>query len=196
MKELSCPFCGKKQSQVNKLIAGPGVNICDECVDLCNDILDSERIDNEKKHSVVNLPKSRPRKAVIPGPLELVPADVLAKTNEALNALIAALDPSGRNTDAEPFYKALLCLQQHAHGSEDKSLLHVLSVLAECYLLKKEEACCLATLEWIVAIIDKHEELKPELNEALNKLLLIQIRLGHRDEAEKTLQRLNYESEA
>lgn len=55
---------------------------------------------------------------------------------------------------------------------------------------------CLATLEWIVAIIDKHEELKPELNEALKKLLLIQIRLGHRDEAEKTLQRLNYESEA
>ena len=34
---LKCSFCGKSQKQVKKLIAGPGVYICDECVDLCND---------------------------------------------------------------------------------------------------------------------------------------------------------------
>ena len=37
-----CSFCGKSQRQVKKLIAGPGVYICDECIDLCNEIIDEE----------------------------------------------------------------------------------------------------------------------------------------------------------
>ena len=40
--KLSCSFCGKKQSQVKKLIAGPNIYICNECVDFCNDILVEE----------------------------------------------------------------------------------------------------------------------------------------------------------
>ena len=43
---LKCSFCGKSQEQVRKLIAGPGVYICDECVDLCNEILDEELFNN------------------------------------------------------------------------------------------------------------------------------------------------------
>ncbi|MGG6270354.1 ATP-dependent protease ATP-binding subunit ClpX [Leptolyngbya sp. AN03gr2] len=43
---LKCSFCGKSQEQVRKLIAGPGVYICDECVDLCNEILDEELFDS------------------------------------------------------------------------------------------------------------------------------------------------------
>jgi ATP-dependent Clp protease ATP-binding subunit ClpX len=39
---VKCSFCGKSQKQVKKLIAGPGVYICDECIDLCNDILEEE----------------------------------------------------------------------------------------------------------------------------------------------------------
>jgi ATP-dependent Clp protease ATP-binding subunit ClpX len=39
---LKCPFCGKSQKQVKKLIAGPGVYICDECIDLCNEIIEEE----------------------------------------------------------------------------------------------------------------------------------------------------------
>lgn len=39
---LKCSFCGKSQRQVRKLIAGPGVYICDECIDLCNDIVEDE----------------------------------------------------------------------------------------------------------------------------------------------------------
>ncbi|MGK7903403.1 MAG: ATP-dependent protease ATP-binding subunit ClpX [Hormoscilla sp.] len=42
---LKCSFCGKSQEQVRKLIAGPGVYICDECVELCNEILDEELFD-------------------------------------------------------------------------------------------------------------------------------------------------------
>jgi ATP-dependent Clp protease ATP-binding subunit ClpX len=44
---LKCSFCGKSQEQVRKLIAGPGVYICDECIDLCNEILDEELIDSQ-----------------------------------------------------------------------------------------------------------------------------------------------------
>ena len=39
-EQLLCSFCGKSQRQVKKLIAGPGVYICDECIDLCNEIID------------------------------------------------------------------------------------------------------------------------------------------------------------
>ena len=39
---LKCSFCGKSQKQVKKLIAGPGVYICDECIDLCTEIIEEE----------------------------------------------------------------------------------------------------------------------------------------------------------
>ena len=48
-KILKCSFCGKTQDQVKKLIAGPEVYICDECVELCNEILDDEFLDNKEK---------------------------------------------------------------------------------------------------------------------------------------------------
>src|SRR4030095_4828822 len=41
-EQLLCSFCGKSQRQVKKLIAGPGVYICDECIDLCNEHIDEE----------------------------------------------------------------------------------------------------------------------------------------------------------
>ena len=39
---LKCSFCGKHQKTVKKLIAGPGVYICDECIDLCNEVIEEE----------------------------------------------------------------------------------------------------------------------------------------------------------
>jgi ATP-dependent Clp protease ATP-binding subunit ClpX len=43
LSNLNCSFCGKSQKEVKKLIAGPGVYICDECIDLCNDIIEEEK---------------------------------------------------------------------------------------------------------------------------------------------------------
>ena len=40
--QLKCSFCGKSQEQVRKLVAGPGVYICDECIELCNEIIEEE----------------------------------------------------------------------------------------------------------------------------------------------------------
>ncbi|MBF2085352.1 ATP-dependent protease ATP-binding subunit ClpX [Thermoleptolyngbya sp. C42_A2020_037] len=54
---LKCSFCGKSQEQVRKLIAGPGVYICDECVDLCNEILDEELFDSSS-----TVPQPSPRR--------------------------------------------------------------------------------------------------------------------------------------
>ena len=48
---LKCSFCSKSQDQVRKLIAGPGVYICDECIDLCNEILDEELIETQAKNN-------------------------------------------------------------------------------------------------------------------------------------------------
>jgi ATP-dependent Clp protease ATP-binding subunit ClpX len=53
---LKCSFCGKSQKQVIKLIAGPGVYICDECIELCTEIIEEEKIDTIESSNDVNLP--------------------------------------------------------------------------------------------------------------------------------------------
>ncbi|MGB8361175.1 MAG: ClpX C4-type zinc finger protein, partial [Acidimicrobiia bacterium] len=53
---LKCSFCGKSQKQVKKLIAGPGVYICDECIDLCNEIIEEE-FSSSEEISFTELPK-------------------------------------------------------------------------------------------------------------------------------------------
>tara|TARA_B100001778_G_scaffold201190_1_gene166143 strand:- start:176 stop:1441 length:1266 start_codon:yes stop_codon:yes gene_type:complete len=57
-KLLHCSFCGKNQNEVNKLIAGPSVFICDECVDLCNEII-SDELEEKSLKSRENLPKPK-----------------------------------------------------------------------------------------------------------------------------------------
>jgi ATP-dependent Clp protease ATP-binding subunit ClpX len=62
---LQCSFCGKSQKEVKKLIAGPTVYICDECIGLCNDII-AEEVDREESWSTGGpLPKPREIKAVL-----------------------------------------------------------------------------------------------------------------------------------
>lgn len=56
--QLTCSFCGKSQDEVKKLIAGPTVYICDECIELCNDIIDEEsRLDQTSDPELKHLPK-------------------------------------------------------------------------------------------------------------------------------------------
>lgn len=54
---LCCSFCGKSQKEVKKLIAGPGVYICDECIELCNDIIAEEREREESTKTSLKVPK-------------------------------------------------------------------------------------------------------------------------------------------
>jgi ATP-dependent Clp protease ATP-binding subunit ClpX len=57
-EQLLCSFCGKSQRQVKKLIAGPGVYICDECIDLCNEIIDEE-LTSPSHLDLDNLPRPK-----------------------------------------------------------------------------------------------------------------------------------------
>ncbi|MDD7182158.1 ATP-dependent Clp protease ATP-binding subunit ClpX [Peptostreptococcus porci] len=57
-KQYKCSFCGKSQDQVKRIIAGPGVYICDECVDLCGEII-KEEIDENAELQAGNLPKPK-----------------------------------------------------------------------------------------------------------------------------------------
>lgn len=69
---LKCSFCGKSQDQVRKLIAGPGVYICDECIDLCTEILDEELVDSQGNPRHSNEPSRKsgtaPQKSSKPAP--------------------------------------------------------------------------------------------------------------------------------
>lgn len=58
-KLLYCSFCGKSQNEVRKLIAGPSVYVCDECVELCNDIIRDELLEDEKVVGNGALPKPK-----------------------------------------------------------------------------------------------------------------------------------------
>ena len=48
--KLKCSFCGKTQNQVHKLIAGPGVYICDQCIELCSEIIEEEYNDGDARY--------------------------------------------------------------------------------------------------------------------------------------------------
>ena len=63
---LSCSFCGKGQREVRKLIAGPTVYICDECIKLCNDIIaeESEREENRLRSRSPLRSRSRPSSTI------------------------------------------------------------------------------------------------------------------------------------
>jgi len=63
-KLLYCSFCGKSQHEVRKLIAGPSVFICDECVELCNDII-REELEDRSEQGGTKLPKPHEIKAVL-----------------------------------------------------------------------------------------------------------------------------------
>ena len=68
-RSVRCSFCGKAQENVRKIVAGPGVYICDECVDLCNNIIEQELYDDEKAgytlNELNNIPSPREIKQVL-----------------------------------------------------------------------------------------------------------------------------------
>ncbi len=61
---LTCSFCGKSQNVVKKLVAGPDVYICDECIELCNQILLDEE-NHQLEDNITNLPKPKEIKAIL-----------------------------------------------------------------------------------------------------------------------------------
>lgn len=81
-KQLRCSFCGKPQEQVRRLIAGPNVYICNECVELCKEIIDEEFID-EIDYEIKELPK--------PSEIKSTLDDYVIQQNRAKRALAVAV---------------------------------------------------------------------------------------------------------
>jgi len=65
VKELYCSFCGKSQREVRKLIAGPSVYVCDECISLCNEIIAEEASKEDVKTGLTSVPKPNEIKAIL-----------------------------------------------------------------------------------------------------------------------------------
>lgn len=62
--QLKCSFCGKSQDQVRKLVAGPGVYICDECIELCTEIVEEE-LGHEEELDLKDIPKPKDIRAIL-----------------------------------------------------------------------------------------------------------------------------------
>ncbi len=119
---LKCSFCGKSQEQVRKLIAGPGVYICDECVDLCNEILDEELFDSS---ATVAQPVPRReqaperRRASTPISLSQIPKPRDIKKH--LDEYVIGQDEAKKVLSVAVYnhYKRLSYLQSKASGSTE-----------------------------------------------------------------------------
>lgn len=85
-KQLKCSFCGKPQSQVNRLVAGPGVYICDDCIHICMDIL-KENIQEEGEHGAVAKPYRLPK----PKEITDILSEYVIEQDQAKKALAVAV---------------------------------------------------------------------------------------------------------
>ncbi len=127
---LKCSFCGKSQEQVRKLIAGPGVYICDECVELCNEILDEElsalgvtpRRDSQPERARSKPRPSTPVFSQIPKPREIKQYldDHVVGQDEAKKVLSVAV---------YNHYKRLSLLEHPPKGSDDSVELQKSNIL-------------------------------------------------------------------
>jgi ATP-dependent Clp protease ATP-binding subunit ClpX len=118
---LKCSFCGKSQEQVRKLIAGPGVYICDECVDLCNEILDEELFDTGSSPQPVprrDQPQEKRRTRTTPITMGQIPKP--REIKKYLDEHVVGQDEAKKVLSVAVYnhYKRLTYLE--SHGEEGK----------------------------------------------------------------------------
>jgi ATP-dependent Clp protease ATP-binding subunit ClpX len=91
---LTCSFCGKSQKEVKKLIAGPTVYICDECIGLCNDIIAEEIEKEEQAYGGDNIPK--------PAAIKKILDEYVIGQERAKKILAVAVHNHYKRIDAKP----------------------------------------------------------------------------------------------
>lgn len=129
---LKCSFCGKSQEQVRKLIAGPGVYICDECVDLCNEILDEELFD-----SGATVPQSVPRREQTPerrrtpSPIAFSQVPKPREIKSYLDEHVIGQDEAKKVLSVAVYnhYKRLSHLQNQSNNSDDNVEIQKANIL-------------------------------------------------------------------
>lgn len=198
---LKCSFCGMSQDQVKKLIAGPGVYICDECVGLCNEILDEEEILQGKPvppiflTDIAGLMKRRGLSQDVPGQssapdrehrkhlengikpleklLEYYENDAREKINEAYpeNSASANEELVADDQD-EDLYRALIMMKARLMGGDHPDLVPLLDKLSSIYSKRGFFNYSGNLHEWMLSIIEEKENLLSKDLAVLKKELL------------------------
>lgn len=211
---LKCSFCGKNQDQVVKLIAGPGVYICNECVGLCNEILDEELFEPKGQKSIV-LEKFQNPEYLADSSVSYYSADLerlhwLTKDNwrgqpkpednpertklileavEKLETLVNDDLHKGVTYGTEPVLRALLCLKEQSLGNNTTELLEPLSRLAKLYAVDKQYHLAAGVQEWYLEIATKTNAISNQkLIEETHTLIKLWLELGCDNEAKDLLQ--------
>ncbi|MFA7340240.1 MAG: ClpX C4-type zinc finger protein [Candidatus Obscuribacterales bacterium] len=214
---LKCSFCGKSQEQVKKLIAGPGAYICNECVDLCNEILEEElfEVDAEAEGGAklgsrprINIDeRDLPELTVWSSKLSKIKSmatdqwrgqkvaddtsDEAALVSVACVGLEELLDYYRLNSieaGVEPLLRALLHLKERLAGNASPELVPFLEQLAVFYSDSKEYHIAASLLEWLLEIGFIHEVIdEARQRQYALNLVKIYMRLGKAKEADKLL---------
>lgn len=214
---LKCSFCGKSQEQVKKLIAGPGAYICNECVDLCNEILEEELFEVDAEAPEGAKLGSRPRLNIderdLPeltvwssklSKIKLMAADQwrgqkvaddtsdeAALVSVACVGLEELLDYYRLNSieaGVEPLLRALLHLKERLAGNASPELVPFLEQLAVFYSDGKDYQIAASLLEWLLEIGFIHEVIdEARQRQYAFNLVKIYMRLGKTKEADKLL---------
>lgn len=109
-KQVRCSFCGKREGQVKRLIAGPGVYICDECVDLCCDILQDDFAESGEER-VVEREHFEPKQLLKPAEIKAALDEYVIGQDRAKRALAVAV---------YNHYKRIEDAQKHVKNKKDK----------------------------------------------------------------------------
>lgn len=216
---LKCSFCGKNQDQVKKLIAGPGVYICDECVGLCNEILDEEKINETKTlpsgflSGMAGLRKGRENHLDSPpsaGPDEehkvhletaITPLEKLLEYYEKIgpdNAATEDSEDSAKSKDRytaddqdEDLYRALITLKTRLLGGDHSDLVPLIDKLSSIYSNRGFYHNSGNLHEWMLSIIEEKENLlSKDLEELKKELLKIYIKSGQTEKADALVDEL------
>ena len=191
---LKCSFCGKSQDMVKKLIAGPGVYICDECVELCLEILDDEDMGVKKSNDLANelsfqaeLDDSFNSDEEFKELLEKV-LEPLEKFNSRYQEL--------RKVDCfEPGVRNLVVLKSFQKGKMSVELLPLLTNLGVLYRNKGELTAAKNAFSWALEICDADEDCdeKTKRYHALELAKLL-MKTGEFKDGEELLDRIGYSS--
>jgi len=215
--QLKCSFCGKSQEQVKKLILGPGAYICNDCVELCNEILGEELFETTvgeaklgTRPSIEIDERDLPELTVWSSKLSRIKwmavdrwrgqeltdknSDEAALISVACVGLEELLDyyrASEIEAGVEPLLRALLHLKERLAGNSSPELVPFLEQLTLFYSDSRDYHLAASLLEWLLELGFIHEVINESRQRqyALN-LIKIYMRLGKTQEADKLLDSL------
>lgn len=197
---LKCSFCSKPQDAVLKLIAGPGVYICDECVDLCDEILADcfvQRVRTAHRNAAtykepvnqISVLSDRVRSDQLVD--RTVPTELLKRACDAIESLFASYADQAQSVDVEPMFRMLLFAKRELLGDKSPELLPVLSELTKFYTDRNQLSVTASLLSWIIKISEETKAVSEDQIRAYNvQLGKIYARLGRTDMVELILDTL------